>query len=73
MTDFDPIKAMREEVAGLADVHRVVLTHAHDSERKLSETEADHNAFLKMEAFMRQLLADARAKLKAMEDENAKG
>ena len=34
MTDFDPVRAMREEVAGLLDLHKLIVTHARDTERK---------------------------------------
>ena len=68
-TEFDPIKALREEIAGLAEVHRVILARTHESERQLAEEEANHNAFLKMEAFMKDILAGKRAQLKALEDE----
>ena len=67
MTDFDPVRAMREEVAGLLDLHKLIVTHARDTERKLAEAESDHNAFLKLEAFTRGVLDTARAKLRALE------
>jgi hypothetical protein len=69
MSSFDAIKATKEELAGLSDVHKLVMTRARETDRRLAEAEADHSAFLKMEAFMRQLLDDKRSKLQALESE----
>lgn len=69
MTAFDPLRAQREIVAGLVDMHRVFSTRAKDAERALSEAEADYNAFAKMERFAADMVRDARAELKALEQE----
>jgi hypothetical protein len=69
MTDFDPIKAQREEVAGLADVHRVIATRAREAEQRLAEAEADHDSFVKLSAFVVGLLDEAKAKLRALQDD----
>lgn len=68
MTDFDPIKAKREEIAGLLDVNRVITTRAREAEQKLAEAEADHDSLAKLSAFVAGLLNDARKKLRALED-----
>jgi hypothetical protein len=68
MAEFDPIKAMREEVAGIRDVHAVVLTLARAAERKLAECEAEHSALVKTESYAKQMLIEAQAKLKALQD-----
>lgn len=73
MNEFDPIKALQEEVSGLVDIHKLVLTHARDYERRLAEAEAEHNAFVKMEAFMKDMLDGARAKLRALQSAAEKG
>ena len=66
--DFDPVKAMREEVAGLRDVHALILTRAREAERKMAEAEIDFRALSKMEAYTKQTLAEAHAKLRALQD-----
>lgn len=70
MSEFDPIRALREEIAGLADVHKVIATNTRRSEAKLAE--AEHNALVKLDAFMKGLLEEQRAKLQALEDEAGK-
>jgi hypothetical protein len=72
VTEFDPIRALREEIAGLADVHKVITANKNESESELAEAEARHNAFLKMAAFMSSLLEQLRARLKALEADAAK-
>ena len=67
MTAFDPIKAKREELLGLADVHKLVLLRTRDAERRLAESEADFNALSKMESFVKGLVTDANTKLRALE------
>lgn len=69
MTDFDPLRAQREIVAGAEDVHKVVGTMARDASRALAEAEANANALMKIERFAAQAVDDARAKLKALEQE----
>jgi hypothetical protein len=69
MTAFDPIHAQREMLAGLADVHRVITARSRDSERRLTEAEAEHNALAKIERFVAGLIQDHRAVLVALEVE----
>lgn len=72
VTDFDPIRALREEIAGLADVSKVIATNARRSEAALAEAEAEHNALVKLDAFLKGLLEEQRAKLQALETETGK-
>jgi hypothetical protein len=69
MTDFDPIKAMQEEIAGLTDVHRVISMRAREAEQKLAEAEIDHDSLAKLSAFTLGMLDTARGKLKMLQDE----
>jgi len=69
MTDFDPIRAQREIVTGLMDVHNVIRARARNAERAIAEAEAEANALMKIERFAGQAVDDARAKLKALEQE----
>ena len=73
MTDFDPIRAQREIVTGLMDVHNVIRTRARNAERATAEAEAEANALMKIERFAAQAVDDARAKLKALEQEAERG
>lgn len=63
MTDFDPLKAQREIVAGLNDVFKVIHSRAREAEQRMTEAEADYNAMLKLETFTKDLLTQAQAKL----------
>ena len=71
VSDFDPIKAQREIIMGLTDIHKVFVTRARTAEQKLAEAEADLNACRQMESFARKMLEDATAKLRALQDEAA--
>jgi hypothetical protein len=68
---FDPIRAQREIVAGLADVHKVLLARFRQAELELAEAEANANALAKLERFVADLLKEASAKLHALETEAA--
>lgn len=67
MSDFDPVRALREEIAGMSDVANVIAAQARESEATLAEAEAKHSALVKMDAFMKDGLRQMREKLQAME------
>jgi hypothetical protein len=67
MSEFDPVRAQSEIVHGLADIHKTLLAHAHDTERQLAEMEVGHNAAVKMEAFARDMLERERATLRTLQ------
>ncbi|HWP88352.1 MAG TPA: hypothetical protein VNM70_10765 [Burkholderiales bacterium] len=67
MSDFDPIKALKEEITGMSDVANVIAAQARESEATLAEAEAKHSALVKMDAFMKDGLRQMREKLQAME------
>jgi phage terminase Nu1 subunit (DNA packaging protein) len=69
MSEFDPIKSMREEVAGFRDAHAVILTRTREAERKFAEAEADYNALQKIESFAKHMLIEAQAKLTRLQHE----
>jgi hypothetical protein len=67
VSDFDPVRALREEIAGMSDVANVIAAQARESEATLAEAEAKHSALVKMDAFMKDGLRQMREKLQAME------
>ena len=69
MTAFDPIKAQREIITGLADVHKVIGTLSREAERKLAEAEAEHNQLALLDAYVRGELQQAHNKLRVLEAE----
>lgn len=69
VADYDPIRALREEISGLADVHKIVQSRTRRSEAAMAEAEAEHNASLKMDAFLSGILDGMRERLKKLETE----
>jgi hypothetical protein len=50
---FDPLKAAREELAGLSDIHRVLLQRERRCEEAMSEAESELNAIRKIIGYVR--------------------
>lgn len=69
MTDFDPLRAQREIVAGFADVLKVLSSLRADAERRLGEAEVAYNNFAKVERWTRAQADAERMKLYALEAE----
>lgn len=69
MSDFDPVRAQGEVIAGLHEVHKLLQTRRRESERALAEAETDHEALAKLEAFVGELVAQAEARRKELQDE----
>ena len=51
MTQFDPKKALSEEIAGLSDVVKVLTVQRRSVEDRMTQAEAEMNALLKLESF----------------------
>jgi hypothetical protein len=68
MTEFDPLKAQRELVAGLRDMHNLIKARSLDAQRKLAEIEADAHALMKMERFAQECLEEQTRKLRRLND-----
>lgn len=72
--EFDPLKAAGEELAGLVDVHKVLHSLARNSEKQLAEAEAEHNAMIKTEQFVADLVEKQRERVNQLRAEaEAKG
>ncbi len=67
-TEFNPIKALREEIQGLGDVRATILHSARQAERKMVEAEAEHGAVAKLLGFADAELARKRAVLRQLEE-----
>jgi hypothetical protein len=48
---FDPAKALREEISGIADVMRIFLSWERRAEEKFAEAELQLHAIRKMKGF----------------------
>jgi hypothetical protein len=66
VTEFDPIKAAREELVGLSDIAKVIEVQRRDAERRMGEAEVELNGLSKLAGFARQAVADKRAAIDAM-------
>jgi t-SNARE complex subunit (syntaxin) len=63
LSEFDPISAAAERLAGLQQIHKLVFHRSREAERVFGEAEANHNDLLKMEAFIREMVDTAHANL----------
>lgn len=72
MSEFNAIKAQFEQIEGMQQVYSLLTARCARTERVLAEAEAEHNAMVKMAAFMRELLDRARAELRRLQDEKEK-
>lgn len=68
MIPFDPLKALREEIAGLVSVHQAIKTRERSAEAQLGEVEAELNALRKLTGFATALIEQKRDALRRLED-----
>jgi hypothetical protein len=68
VTKFDPIKALREELAGLASVQVAVRRRANAALEAIGRAEAELNDIGKIEVFVRIAIEERRAKLRQLEE-----
>jgi hypothetical protein len=69
MSVFDPIRAMREKVQGLAEISKLTGERADQAQRAYSEAEVELMQLKKLDAFAKDLLRQGRAELQRMEQE----
>lgn len=68
MTVFDPIKAQREIVGGLREIHNLIRRRSNTAQAALDAAEAEVNAMMKLERFSEDQLVAATAKLRELEE-----
>lgn len=68
-TDFDPVKAIREELMSLNDIERTLRRQEQHWETAISEAETVLNDVRKLRGFATMQLTAARAKLLKLEQE----
>jgi hypothetical protein len=69
MIDFDPIKAAREELAGLNSVEDAIRSRERACEMAISEAERELNAIRKIRGFLRINIEAAKEKLAKLEQD----
>lgn len=71
MTQFNPIKALGEEITGLLEVQKVIIALEHRAESDLSRAELELNGARKMSGFVAGELARKQMELRKLMDEQA--
>jgi len=66
-TQFDPLKAAREELAGLSDIHRVLLQRERRCEEAMGEAENELNAIRKLIGYVRIGQDQLKERIKELE------
>lgn len=67
MSDFDPIRACREELIGLNDIMVTLTRREHAAEEAMSAAEADLNSVRKLRGFCQTIIDALRAKIVKLE------
>jgi len=68
MTDFDPTKAMREEIAGFAEAVKQMTAIARHKDAEADEAMTTRDALLKAIGTLKELIEKKQASLRALED-----
>ena len=66
-SDFDPLKAAREEIGGLAEVLRVLKHRERDCEEAMGRAESELNAVRKLRGFCDIQIAQLREEIAKLE------
>jgi hypothetical protein len=66
---FEPIKALREEIEGLAGVRAAILVTERRAQERLGEAEVEYNMAVKLRGFADAELARKRQVLKDLEEQ----
>jgi heme-degrading monooxygenase HmoA len=68
MTEFDAARAVREQLAGLADVMRIIRQREQAAEEVMSAAENELNAIRKLRGFCEIEIGRLRSRLAALEE-----
>lgn len=68
-TDFEPARAIRDELRSLADLDRTISNRETTCEAQLTQAEVELNALRKIRGFVKIQMEKARAKLYRLEQE----
>jgi len=69
MTEFDPLKAAREEAAALSDVLATLRRRENAAEIAMGQAESELNAIRKLRGYAQMELARIRDRIAALEHE----
>lgn len=68
MGEFDPIKALREEISGVLDVRATLTSEERRAQEELGRAEVQYNAVVKLRGFVDAEIARKRAVLRELEE-----
>jgi hypothetical protein len=68
MTEFDAARAVREQLAGLADIMRIIRQREQTAEEAMSAAENELNAIRKLRGFCEIEIGRLRSRLTAFEE-----
>lgn len=71
MTAFDPLRAAREELAGLGEVRRVLTQRESECEMAMSKAECELNAIRKITGYVRISMDTIRQRIEELERDQA--
>lgn len=67
MTDFDPLRACREELIGLNDIMVTLTRRENAAEEAMGQAEVELNAIRKLRGFCQTIIDALRAKIVKLE------
>jgi septal ring factor EnvC (AmiA/AmiB activator) len=69
MTDYDPLRSLREELAGLNDILSAIKQRERTCEAEIAAAESELNAVRKLVGFARIEIEKRRAEIRKLEQE----
>lgn len=70
MSEFDPIRALREEISGVLDVRTTLTSEERRAQEELGRAEVQYNAVVKLRDFVDAEIARKRAVLRELEEKS---
>jgi hypothetical protein len=71
MTEFDAARAIREQLAGLTDIMRIIRQREQAAEEAMSAAENELNAIRKLRGFCEIEIGRLRTRLTALEEQKS--
>ena len=72
MSDYNPIKALNEEIAGLSNILVTLTAETRHAEMRAAETAQHYDNMVKLEAFAKSEIARKRRVLQQLQEEASK-
>lgn len=72
MSEFDPIKSIKEEISGLVGIKTALSHRVSSTQKSMTEAETEYNALVKLQGFAESELSRKREVLRRLEMEQEK-